>query len=85
MATHRISVDVSGEEGVMYAGVPARRTREYEQWTPTPSVNQLVLSTPVNWYTIAPCMQHWGLLGTVGGLCGYIHVRHLGHLCGYSI
>ena len=36
MVTHRVSVDVSSEEGVMYAGVPARQTREYEQWTPTP-------------------------------------------------
>lgn len=66
MATHRISVDVSSEEGVMYAGVPARWTREYEQWTPTPSVNQLVLSTPVNWYTIAPCMQQTYTLSTLG-------------------
>lgn len=30
-ATHRVSFDVSGEEGVMYAGAPARRTKEYEQ------------------------------------------------------
>ena len=31
VATHRVSFDVSGEEGVMYAGAPARRTKEYEQ------------------------------------------------------
>ena len=68
MATHRVSVDVSSEEGVMYAGVPARQTREYEQWTPIPSVNQLVLSTLVH---NSPMHATLEPLGTVGDLCGY--------------
>ena len=71
MATHRVSVDVSGEEGVMYAGVPVRWTREYEQMdvhtlcqsASTVYTRQLVHNSPMH--------ATLGTFGTIGNLCGY--------------
>ena len=65
-ATHRVSFDVSSEEGMMYTGVPVRRTREHEQM----DAHTLCQSaSTVNWYTIAPRNKH--TYRHLGDLCGY--------------